>query len=50
VKRPFQMFTKNIAGKQEGREYGHRHSVITYYNFFRLPTYQLSLINFFLLF
>jgi hypothetical protein len=30
MKRPFQMFTKNIAGKQEGREYRHRHSVIYY--------------------
>jgi hypothetical protein len=29
VKRPFQMFLKNIAGKQEGREY--RHTVISYY-------------------
>jgi hypothetical protein len=29
MKRPFQIFTKNIAGKQEGREYRHRHSVIT---------------------
>jgi hypothetical protein len=29
VKRPFQMFLKNIAGKQDGREY--RHTVISYY-------------------
>jgi hypothetical protein len=29
VKRPFQMFLKNIAGKQEGREC--RHTVISYY-------------------
>jgi hypothetical protein len=29
VKRPFQMFLKNIANKQEGREY--RHTVISYY-------------------